>query len=263
MLRLLAVLSIFVSLSAQAEVKKGLTNESSLGYVITGGNSESESTSFKHNSTYRWDKDILKLTGHYLQSEGQVQTDPNDPTTAFTAVTAENWSAALRFEKIITEKIFNAYIGYGWYGDRFQNVSEGQNIDIGGKYFWLASSSTKFFSELGYRYTRELLVNPPAAAERVGVGSLGHPEYHYIRAFSQIDYEHSKTLTLGFWIEYLPSITDFAKDQRINYSPYLTSVLTDMFSLKVAYESRYRFKPAQVGNELVDFTFTTSLLAKF
>ena len=245
-------------LTAHAQDKPGLTNESALGYVITGGNSQSETTSFKQKSVYAWTSDILKLDGHYLQAEGQ------DPTTANTIQTAENWSATLRFERVIAANIFNMYVSHGWYGDRFQNVSEGHNTDIGGKYFWLTSENLKLFSELGYRYTRELLITAPATAEaRVGVGSPTHPEYHYIRAYSQIDYSHSKTFSIGAWIEYLPSITDFMEDQRINYSPYLTSVLTDMFSLKVAYEGRYRYKPAQVGNELTDYTFTTSLIAKF
>ena len=78
-----------------------------------------------------------------------------------------------------------------------------------------------------------------------------------------MDYTYSKSFSLGAWVEYTPSVTDFANDQRINYSPYLTSVLTDMFSLKVSYEGRYRFKPAAPGNKLTDFTFTTALLAKF
>ena len=95
------------------------------------------------------------------------------------------------------------------------------------------------------------------------IGHIGHPEYHYARLFSQIDYSHSKSLSLGLWVEFLPSLTDFANDQRINYSPYMTSVLTDMFSLKVSYEGRYRHKTAQAGNKNTDYTFTTSLLAKF
>lgn len=244
--------------AAHAQDKPGLTNESALGYVITGGNSQSETTSFKQKTVYAWTSDILKIDGHYLQSEGQ------DPVTGNTIQNAENWSATLRFERVITPNVFNAYLAHGWYGDRFQNVSEGHNTDIGGKYFWMTSESLKLFSELGYRYTRELLIVAPLTPDaRVGVGSLTHPEFHYIRAFSQIDYAHSKTFSVGAWIEYLPSITSFKDDQRLNYSPYLTSVLTDMFSLKVAYEGRYRFKPAQVGNKLTDYTFTTSLIAKF
>ncbi len=250
--------------NAADEEKPGLTNESALGYVVTGGNSESETTSLKHLTKYNWDNDSLKITGHYIQSSGLVDTPtPANPNAQETRTTAENWSATLRYERVITPKWFNAFLGHGWYGDRFQGVREGQSTDIGAKYFTANSEKVKQFFELGYRYTRELLVAAPPAGEEVGVGRAIMPEYHYARIYAQIDYTYSKTLSLGAWIEYLPSVTDFAEDQRLNYSPYLTSILTDMFSLKVSYEGRYRYKPAVVGNKLTDFTFTTALVASF
>lgn len=252
---LVSLLFVLVGFNAMAEEKPGLANETGLGYVVTGGNSKSETTSFNEKLIYAWTRDILRLTGHYIQTSGY------DKTTKQNNQTAENWSANLRFEKVIAPSTFNAFVGHGWYGDRFQGVREGNSTDIGGKYFFVSNDSIKLFSELGYRYTRELLIAP--AAPDVGVGSRIMPEYHYARLYTQIDYTHSKTLTLGAWIEYLPSITSFSEDQRLNYSPYMTSVLTDIFSLKVAYEGRYRYKPAVVGNELTDYTFTTSLIAKF
>ncbi len=250
---LLSVLFSFQTLFA--EEKKGIANETALGYVVTGGNSQSETTSFNQKLTYGWTRDILRLTGHYIQTSGF------DQATKLNNQTAENWSANLRFEKVIVPSSFNAILGHGWYGDRFQGIREGHSTDIGGKYYFVNTETTKLFSELGYRYSRELLLAP--AADNVGVGNRIMPEYHYARIYTQIDYSYSKTLILGAWIEYLPSITSFNDDQRLNYSPYLTSILTDIFSLKVAYEGRYRYKPAVVGNELTDYTFTTSLIAKF
>ncbi len=256
MSKLLLVAAIVLSFqNVFGEEKPGLANETALGYVVTGGNSQSETTSFNEKLTYAWTRDILRLTGHYIQTSGL------DQATKSNNQTAENWSANLRFEKVITPAIFNLFLGHGWNGDRFQGIREGHSSDIGAKYFFISNESTKLFSELGYRYTRELLINP--AADDVGVGNRIMPEYHYARLYSQIDYSYSKTLALGAWIEYLPSLTSYNDDQRLNYSPYMTSVLTDIFSLKVAYEGRYRYKPAVAGNALTDFTFTTSLIAKF
>jgi putative salt-induced outer membrane protein YdiY len=253
---------LLVTSTAMAEDKLGLTNESSLGYVVTGGNSQSETTSAKHTSVYSWTQDILKFNGQYLQTSGY------DKATAKTNQTAENWMANIRLERILVPKKFNLYLEHGWYGNRFQGVREGLYLDFGPKYFWVNSDDLVFFSELGYRYSRELLTVDPTNGGltpegKVGVGKAIMPEYHQMRLKSQIDYSHSKTLALGAWVEYLPSITNFNDDQRINYSPYMTSVLTDMFSLKVAYEGRYRFKQPVAGNKLTDYTFTTSLIAKF
>ncbi|MEM7645551.1 MAG: DUF481 domain-containing protein [Pseudomonadota bacterium] len=247
-----------MAFTAQAEDKTGLKNESSLGYVVTGGNSESETTSFKQKSTYAWTSDILKLSGHYIQASGSVDDGAGGQRDA---VTAENWSATLRFERVLTPKIFNLFVAHGWYGDRFQGVREGHSSDIGGTYFLVNDKETQVSTDFGYRYTRELLTALPD--EKVGVGRPMHPEYHYLRLFLEAKHEYSKTFAFGAWVEYTPSITDFANDQRINYSPYITSVLSDMFSLKVSYEGRYRFRTAVAGAKNTDFTFTTALLAKF
>lgn len=270
MLRIVLSFFLLSSLAQAEDAKKGLYNQSELGYVVTGGNSASETTSFKQKSEYFWDHDVLSINGHYIQASGLVNqgTDEEDTQT-----TAENWSATLRYDRVITPKWFKMFVGYGMRGDRFQGVSEGQDIDVGATYYTANSKTYTQFFQLGYRYTRELLtidprVNPDNLGKSideicVGVGNCHHPEFHYFRLKGSIEYAHSKTLTLGAWVEYLPSVTDFADDQRINYSPYIQSVLTDIFSLKVAYEGRYRSKPAVQGNELTDFTFTTSLLANF
>lgn len=237
------------------ERQLGLKNETALGYVVTGGNSQSETTSVKEEVIYNWIRDILKLKGHYIQTSGQ------DPQSERNNVTAENWSATLRFEKVFNPKRFNGYISYGWYGDRFQGVREGQSTDIGAKYYFYKLKYFQMHSELGYRYTRELFVSKPT--QKIGVGNSIMPEFHYLRTYIQADYSFSKTFSVGAWFEFLPSITNFTQDQRINYSPYLSSILTDVFSLKVAYEARYRFPVAVAGNQLTDFTFTTSLLATY
>lgn len=250
-------------LKAADKVELGWHNETGLGYVVTGGNSQSETTSFKEALQYQWKSDLLKFNGHYLQSKGLVSnptaTNPNNKTTQ---ATAENWDAILRYEKIIKPKWFNTYVAYGWMGDRFQGVSNGYQADIGGVYYTANSETYKQFFELGYQYRRQLLVSKPAPGEEVGVGNAIYPEFHLLRLKAQIDYEHSKTFSMGAWIEYLPSVTDFDY-QFINYSPYISSVLTDIFSLKVGYEGRYRSIPAVKGNKLTDYTFTTSLIAKF
>ncbi len=257
MIRLLSVaIILFGSFNLFAEdLAPGLTNESALGYVVTGGNSESETVNIAQKSQYQWTRDILRFEGSYLQTEGL------DQSSGVKAQTAENWKANLRFERVLTPKKFNAFVTYGWLGDRFQGVREGQSADIGAKYYLYNNAEVKLFVEGGYQYRRELLV--ANAEPGVGVGPRHFPEFHYGRLAAEIEYNHSKTLTLGLKTEYLASIATFSTDHRFNYNPYLTSVLTDLFSLKVSYDSKYRYLPAQAGNKLTDYTFTTSLLAKF
>lgn len=264
MLRLLVASLLLAHTALAADKKLGLENQSELGYVVTGGNSEAETTSFKQLSTYKVTGSVYTFTGHYLQSSGQV-ADTANPGETINQTTAENWSAKLRYDKVITEKWFNVFLSHGWRGDRFQGVSSGHDTDLGGKYYTANSKSYQQFFELGYRYTRELFTVPSAncGATTVGTGNCAYPEFHYVRLFGKADYVHSKSFSMGIWVEYLPSVVNFSKDQRINFSPYITSVLTDMFSLKVAYLSRYRHERAAGATENTDYTFTTSLIAKF
>ena len=65
---------------AADEEKPGLTNETQLGYVVVGGNAQSETTSVKHLTKYNWEYDTLKFTGHYIQSSGLVDAPtPTNP----------------------------------------------------------------------------------------------------------------------------------------------------------------------------------------
>lgn len=260
MIRLLVVVVLCAGALAHADDERvlGLTNESELGYVVTGGNSESETSTLKQTSTYNWEKDSLIFKGHYLQASGTVNVTP---TQTQSQDTAENWAAKLRYEHVLVPKWFDAFIAHGWYGDRFQGIREGYVTDLGLKYYTANSKEYTQFFEVGYTHRRELYQTAPT--DPVGVGDASHPEFHSARLYGEVKYQHNKSLVLGAWVEYLPSIVDFSNDQRLNYSPYLTSVLTDMFSLKISYEGRYRYKPAQPGNKLTDYTFTTALLAKF
>lgn len=255
---IISILTLLVGVSVFAEEDKlGLTNETGLGYVVTGGNSQSETTSINERLVQKWDNDILRFNGHYIQAEGY------DPSARQKIQTAENWTAAARFERVLDPNVFNLFVGHGWRGNRFQGVREAHDSDLGAKYYLLHSQTWVHVVELGYRYTRELYTVAPPAGQGLGVGDPINPELHFLRTFTKLDYNYSKSFSIGFWLEYQPSITNFSEDQRINFSPYLVSVLTDILSLKFSYENRYRFKPAVEGKETTDYFITTSLIAKF
>ncbi len=263
MLRLLLCIVLFSNLALAVNDPLGLENQSELGYVLVGGNAESETISIKQQSVYNWQHDSLKFTAHYIQASGIVDAPTaTEPNRQENKITAENWAAKLRYERVITPKWFKMFTGYGWAGNRFIGVREEQMIDLGGKYYTANSKTYQQFFELGYQYNRQLLTKPPVPGKELGVGKNISPEFHLLRIYAEAIYNHSKSFSLGAWVEYKPSVTN-PEDQFINYSPYLTSILTDMFSLKVAYEGHYRSTPAEAGNRLTDYTFTTSLLAKF
>lgn len=242
---------LLAAFSAQADeaadaAKLGLHHESELGYIVVGGNAKSQSFSGKQATSYLWEKDILKFTGHYLNARAQNQA------TKAVEGTAENWSAALREEHIYVKDQFNVFVQAGVSGDRFIGVELGQAYDLGVKYFWVSSETIKFFSELGGRYLHEDLKLNNVTSQ---------VDSYFLRLYSQIDYIYSPSIKFGLWAEYLPDMRN-EDNYRINFSPYMLAILSDTFSLKFGYESYYRNIPVGT-NTYLDFRHVTALIAKF
>jgi hypothetical protein len=261
MLRLLAVLFVFISSLSQADeaadkaaaekaAALGLHDESELGYIVVGGNAKSQSFSGKQATWYQFDSDLLKLSGHYLNSKAQ-----NQATRQLEGV-AENWSANLRYEHIVIPNTFNLFTQAGVRGDRFIGVDFAQLYDVGAKYFLISSDSFKWFTEGGYQFLKEEFrddANPATPAYR---------ESHFLRLYTQADYIYTSSIKFGFWVEYLPDLID-EENYRINFSPYMMAVLSDTFSLKFGYEGYYRNLPVAPNTIRFDFRHVTALIAKF
>jgi len=235
--------------AADAEAKLGLHHESELGYIVVGGNAKSQSFSGKQATWNQWDLDLLKLTGHYLNARAQ------DQTTKAVVGTAENWSAELREEHSIVKDKFDVFAQAGVNGDRFVGVDFGNAYDLGVKYFWISNESFKFFSEAGFRYLHEDLIQAAPADPR-------YRESDFIRLYTQADYIYSPTVNFGLWVEYLPDMKD-SENYRINFSPYVTAILNKTFSLKFSYEANYRNVPVAPNTVYMDYRHTTALIAKF
>lgn len=82
------------------------------------------------------------------------------------------------------------------------------------------------------------------------------------RAYTEWNHKYSETFQYRLWAEYVPNFSQ-SKDYLMIYEASLTSILTSMFSLKVAYKGMYDNVPAVMGNKNYDYTYTTSLVAKF
>lgn len=253
---LILILASLFTLNAFAQNKDlGFKNESELGYLVVGGNTKSEALSAKTALGYNWEWDLLKFTAHYFYSTGQVANKNSE--------IAKNWSSNLRYERVITPDVFNIFAGVGISGDRFRGIDKALSFDLGGKYFFYKTDMTQWFGEAGYRMIQETFY--PA---------LNSTTNHFLRLFTQADHKYSESLSVGFWVEYLPALTevDFgaptgkvpaSKNYRVNFSPYLLAVLNDTFSVKFAYEGQYRGTPAVGFTENLDFRHTTTLIAKF
>lgn len=233
-MRFLGLLTILVALNVHAQY----TNESELAIVQTGGNSEVQTTNAKTLNVYKWQLNQVKVGGHYTYGESN------------NGVSARNWDVSTRYEREISSHL-SLTAGEVVEGNRFTGVKARYNSDVGAKYYFIKSDLKNFFSELGYRYAIEDRYQPnPNTFDNKG------------RLYNELNHKVSETVQYKFWLEYVPNFTE-SKDYLINGEASITSILTSMFSLKVAYLGMYDNRPAFAGFKNYDYTTTTSLVAKF
>ena len=239
------VLFIFATLMGfSALADNGFTSESEAGAVLTSGNSETESYTAKTKNSYVWEKDTYAIFGRYLSTK-----------TSGTE-SARNWEAGFRYERSLAEYV-SAYLGHKAESDPFAGYVQRDSSDLGGKYYFNKSETFNFFTELGYRYQKNL-----STTGDVNYDSLG-------RLFVEVNGTLDKTTTLRYWAEYLPNFTR-PEAFLANTEASLGVMLYKNLSLKIAYLVQYQnvkpvittVTPPHEG-ERIDTTYTTSIVAKF
>lgn len=225
---------ILTSCSAWAKY----TNESELSSIVTGGNSEVETYLVKTDNRLAFDIYSYNLNGHYTYGEANNE------------VSARDWHINPKIERKISQS-FAVYVGELVEGYRFQGIKARYNSDAGLKYYFIKSDDMNIFSEAGYRYTIEDRYTPEENVyENKG------------RLYGEINQQPNKNFSYRYWLEYLPNFTN-AKDYILTHEASITSILTNTFSLKFSYRGIYDDLPAIPGNKNYDYTYMTSLVAKF
>lgn len=246
---LVLMLGGFISFSVIAQIK--FSNESEVSSIQTGGNSKVETYNLKTLSKWNKEKSTFSFGGHYtLSASEQVNEDGDEEKIT----SARNWDVNIKYERELSEKlsVFTAII---YEGDEFSGIDQRENLDLGAKYYLTKKDKTTSFAELGLRYSLEKRTTRDEKNEDKFDFSKG-------RVYYEVDHKYSESVSYKFWLEYIPNFTD-SEDYLVSYEPSIAVVLTNMFSLKVAYKSSYDNVPNVEGNENTDYTFTTSLIAKF
>ena len=181
---------------------------------------------------------FFKLNGRY--SYGEADNVRN----------LELWNANLRYDRDFTEK-YGVYVSQEVLANRFAGVKRRFNSDIGGKYNIYKSDKNTTFAEVGYRYSVEKREDESIEDIKDSQG----------RVFAQTEQKLKEDISARFWFEYIPNFTE-SENYLINLEPSTRISLTSMFSLKIAYLWNYDNQPVP-GNSKYDYTYTTSLIAKF
>ncbi len=228
----------FSSFSSAADEAPKWAHESQAGVVLTTGNTDSQTYSFKQTTSYAWTGNLATLNARYLMGKSDG------------ILNARTWSAGLRYERQIWEML-SGFGAYTMDGNTFSGIELRHAFDIGGKYYWYKTDQTVLFNELGYRYTTERLLGPSRTLNS-----------HFGRLYAEWSQNWNKSFSSKVFVEYLPNFSN-TDDYQANAEPSLSMILTDIFSVKLAYLMQYRNLPPTAGKKRLDTTYTTSLVAKF
>src|SRR5262245_8219979 len=104
------LLTIATAVSAQEEPKMPWTSVTELGFVMTSGNSESQSLNFGEKYTYKWPKAEFGLEASAIRAESTTRTVTNTggvlTETETSETTAELYSIGGKFRREVTPKFF-------------------------------------------------------------------------------------------------------------------------------------------------------------
>jgi putative salt-induced outer membrane protein len=211
-------------------------NESEVGIVVTGGNTELEVYNGKTKNTYTAGRNTFTLGGHYMYG------------TSFNVENSRNWDINAKADHGFSEKI-GIFLGTVYEGDQFAGIDNRLNGDLGASYKIYKSEKAQATGEAGYRYRREENLAGTVLSQSQG------------RVYLEGKRTPSKDITLKFWTEYLPNFTD-SEDWQINFEPSFQYNFMSNLALKWGYMGRYDNLPVP-GNKKFDFTYMTSLIANF
>lgn len=255
--------------STPAETAGKFTHESELSIITNGGNTQMETYNFATKNEYKKEKMAYQFGGHYTlgttteefdsDEDGEIDDDEKEVTRE----TARNWDANAKVIRDMTKRV-TGFFGVVYEGNEFAGIKQRDNYDLGSGYKIFDSEKTKSLFEVAYRYSLERqTIGDEDQDPDLDDDDTNEDEFIFqkARVYYDIERKFSETTTAKFWAEYIPNFT-VPEDYQMNFEQSLSVKMTNTFSLKVAYKGMYDNLPV-VGNQMMDYMFTTAIIAKF
>ena len=216
--------------------EKAFKGEAQAGSVVVSGNTKSESYTGAAKLSFKPDDNLYLVEGRYLR------------TTAGGVESALNWEAGARYERSLSGW-FSLYAGYKSEGDYYSGFVQRDSPEVGAKYFLTKTETLTWTTEAGYRYSTTNFVATNKAYDSFG------------RLYTEYNQVLSQTVTLKYWVEYLPNLTQ-EKAYLANSEASVNVMLSKILSLKIGYLVQYQNVAPPAGQH-TDTTSTMNLVAKF
>jgi len=231
------------------------SDKGSLSYVAVGGNATSSSLGFSNEYKYLWSDATFSFNAGGLQVATTTYTrSASGPSLASASVAnqgttlkgTESYFANFRYDQKVSERL-------GWFGSAGweRNIPAGLDARYAGLaglgYWWVKEDRTKFFTDAGLGYTKEILVFSPAGTDSgFGTFHLGAKLEKMLFSASVLNSELNVSDSLKESSNYLAV-----------WRNAFTTTLSSRLALKVGYDLTYKNKPASVAVDVVKTPVTT------
>ena len=235
----LACMLMIPSLAAgqEKEETSRWADEAELGFVDTGGNSETTTLSLRNELSYLFSdplKGLWTVTALKVETEG--------------VTTAERYFTEFRLDYQVNPRLYS-FAKLNWLQDEPAGIDTRYTLGAGVGYHFLTDEKHELRGEAGLDYTDEEYVDNTA------------DDYLALRLFGMYGYNFNDKNRFTQSLEYLPDLGDF-DNYLFNSVTAFTSAISDVFSLKTSYEVNYNNEPP-TGFEKTDTRFGITLVASF
>jgi putative salt-induced outer membrane protein YdiY len=194
------------------------------GGLIARGNSDTTSLNVNAEASRRTLKDRLSGSASYIFSRDR------NPDTGDKNTTADNWSAAGKYDYFFTKKVYG-FASLRAEHDRIADLDLRLTPSLGVGYQWVEKPDLNFNTEAGLAWVYE------------EYSDADSEEHVAARLAYHVDKKFNERVSLRHNLEYLPSLED-ASDFNVNTDVGLRTSLTKNMFTELKVEWKYDATPA-------------------
>ncbi len=229
------------AVAQEEEPELGWSSTAEFSFVLTAGNSESTTLGFNSNTERKWTDALLQVKLSALRVETTsdldfaIGTGQDDFTVPeLTAVTAENYSAAGKYDRNISDRFFWFGAG-GWLRNEFAGIRDRYVATAGVGNSWYDRERFSFRTNYGVSYTsdNDLVESPFVETDYAGLIFLSNLK----KKFGKSNSEYGNDFVFNY------SLAD-SDNWRWTMDQWVATSLTEKLAIKVSLLWLYNNVPA-------------------
>lgn len=234
---------VATAVAAQEQARPlGWTDVAELAFVMTSGNSETESISLKNVAVRTMESSSFTIDVGALRAESTTRLAIGTPNrfveSKATSLTAESYHLRGRYDHVISDRRF-WFVGGGWARNTFAGVDNRYSAMLGLGNVWFDDETSRFQTDYGLTFTRQ----EDTSGEKRDYAGL-RVSWDYWRQLNEAT-EFGSVLVLD------PNLDD-TEDWRADFTNWVGVSMTEQLALRVSLQMLYDNVPSLGGLPLFD-----------